>query len=183
MKFVLDVCVSSRSLTKLLSDLGHDVRLAGDVDPRASDERILSLAREEGRILLTEDKDFGELVFVQRLQHPGIVRFLEMRVDEQVAAMQELLSQYSVDMEGGGPDRGDQRPNPCPSLNKLVPLEHSAQLLASPTLSPRSVQPAGQTHSGWCLPNVSRKTQGSSGTLVSIMDSRKSAPPVRQSST
>ncbi len=101
MKFLLDVCVSSRSLTKQLSDLGHDVRLAGDVDPRASDERILSLAREEGRILLTEDKDFGELVFVQRLQHPGIVRFLEMRVDEQVAAMQELISQYSVDMEGG----------------------------------------------------------------------------------
>ncbi len=60
MKFLLDVCVSSRSLTKLLRDRGHDVRLAEDVDPRASDERILSLAREEGRILLTEDKDFGE---------------------------------------------------------------------------------------------------------------------------
>ncbi len=119
MKFLLDVCVSSRSLTKLISDLGHDVRLAGDVDPRASDERILSLAREEGRILLTEEKDSGG-------GNAGAPLPVQRRHGR------------------GRPDRGDQRPNPCPSLNKLVPLEHSAQLLASPTLSPRSVQPAAQ---------------------------------------
>jgi hypothetical protein len=32
---------------------------------------LLALAREEGRVLITEDKDFGELVFLRGLPHPG----------------------------------------------------------------------------------------------------------------
>ncbi len=92
MKFLLDVCASSQSLRTLLADLGHDVRLAVDVDPRASDETLLDLAFQEKRVLVTEDKDFGELVFVRRLPHPSIVRFVEMRVEDQVAAMRELLT-------------------------------------------------------------------------------------------
>jgi len=54
----------------LLADLGHDVRPVFDVDPRASDEAILALALQDERVLVTEDKDFGELVFVHRLPHP-----------------------------------------------------------------------------------------------------------------
>lgn len=101
MKFLLDVCTSSRSLRRLLADLGHDVRLAGDVDARASDEVLLNLALQEGRILITEDKDFGELVFVHRRPHPAIVRFVEMRVQDQVTAMRELLDRYRREMESG----------------------------------------------------------------------------------
>jgi predicted nuclease of predicted toxin-antitoxin system len=100
-KFLLDVCASSQSLRTLLADLGHDVRLAVDVDPRASDETLLDLAFQEKRVLVTEDKDFGELVFVHRLPHPSIIRFVEMRVEDQVAAMQELLNYYSAELEGG----------------------------------------------------------------------------------
>ena len=71
MKFLLDVCTSSRSLRKLLDDLGHDVRLAGDVDPRMPDDALLEMARQDSRVLITEDKDFGELVFVQRVRGEG----------------------------------------------------------------------------------------------------------------
>ena len=56
---------------------------------------------DEARVLVTEDKDFGELVFVRRLPHPAIVRFVEMRVEEQVEAMHELLEHYSTDLELG----------------------------------------------------------------------------------
>ena len=101
MKFLLDVCASSQSLRTLLTDLGHDVRLAMDVDPRASDETLLALAFQEKRVLVTEDKDFSELVFVRRLPHPSIVRFVEMRVEDQVAAMRELLDHYSAELEDG----------------------------------------------------------------------------------
>ena len=101
MKFLLDVCASSRSLRTLLTDLSHDVCSVLDVDPRASDETILNLALQEARILVTEDKDFGELIFVHRLPHPAIVRFFEMRVEEQVGAMQELLAHYSAELEAG----------------------------------------------------------------------------------
>jgi predicted nuclease of predicted toxin-antitoxin system len=70
MKFLLDVCASSRALRTLLTDLGHDVLSALDRDPRASDEALLGLAMQEARVLITEDKDFGELVerFVNTLQ-------------------------------------------------------------------------------------------------------------------
>ena len=80
MKFLLDVCVCSRSLCGLLTDLKHDVRLALDIDPPAEDEILLDLALRENRIFVTEDKDFGELVFVHRRPHRTIVRFVEMRV-------------------------------------------------------------------------------------------------------
>lgn len=85
----------------MLTDLGHDVLSAVDVDLRASDETLLDLAFREGRVLVTEDKGFGELVFVRRLPHPSIVRFVEMRVEDQVAAMRELLDRYQAEMQGG----------------------------------------------------------------------------------
>ncbi|TKB72765.1 MAG: hypothetical protein E8D45_10075 [Nitrospira sp.] len=62
---------------------------------------MLALARQEGRIVVTEDKDFGELIVVQRRPHSGIVRFLDMRVEEQVVAMREVLTHYRVDLETG----------------------------------------------------------------------------------
>jgi predicted nuclease of predicted toxin-antitoxin system len=49
---------------------------------------------------VTEDKDFGELVFVRRLPHRTIIRFIEMRVEEQVAAMRELLDYYPTELQG-----------------------------------------------------------------------------------
>jgi len=60
MKFLLDVCSSSRSLRKTLIDLGHDVLSAVDMNLQATDESLLDLALQEGRVLVTEDKDFGE---------------------------------------------------------------------------------------------------------------------------
>jgi len=82
MKFLLDVCCSSRSLRAFLNHLGHDVHTVGDDDPTASDDAVLAQAFRDGRIVLTADKDFGEIVFVQRRPHAGIVRFLDMPVEE-----------------------------------------------------------------------------------------------------
>ncbi len=99
MKFLLDVCCSSRSLRRLLDELGHDVRLVSDADPRASDGTVLAMAHEEGRVVITEDKDFGELIAVQRRPHSGIIRFLELSISEQVQAMQEVLMHYRSELE------------------------------------------------------------------------------------
>lgn len=51
----------------MLTEKGYDVFSAMEKAPRASDEVLLALANEEQRILITEDKDFGDLMFVQRL--------------------------------------------------------------------------------------------------------------------
>ena len=100
MKFLLDVRVSSHSLQAFLVEQGHDVLSAVAVDPRASDDRLLALALEDDRALVTEDKDFGELVFVRRLPHGPIVRLVELTVDEQVGGMAELLDRHAADLSG-----------------------------------------------------------------------------------
>ena len=45
------------------------------MDPGIDDERVLRLADSQGALLLTSDKDFGELVFRQRLLHSGVILF------------------------------------------------------------------------------------------------------------
>ncbi len=52
-------------------------------------------------MLVTEDKDFGALVFVRRLPHPCIIRFVAMRVEEKVAAMSELLECHADAIRDG----------------------------------------------------------------------------------
>ena len=101
MNFLLDVCASSRALQALLIDLGHDVISALERHSRASDEALLMLAIQENRVLITEDKDFGELVFVRRLPHPCIIRFVDMQIEEKVAAMRELLEHHTDAMREG----------------------------------------------------------------------------------
>lgn len=101
MKFLLDVCVSSRSLQAFLVQLGYDTLSVLALDPRASDEQLLMLARKEDRVLVTEDdKDCGELVFVRKLPHAPIVRLVELSVEEQVRAVDELLERHAAALTG-----------------------------------------------------------------------------------
>ena len=95
------MCASSRRMQATLARLGHDVVSALECDPRASDEVLLALATSEERVLITEDKDFGELVFVRRLPHPCIIRFVEMTVAEKVSAMENLLEREEDAMRQG----------------------------------------------------------------------------------
>jgi len=100
MKFLLDVCVSSRSLTAFLFDAGHDVLSALAIDPRAADERLLEYAFLDDRILVTEDKDFGELIFVQQRSHGPVIRLVELSIDEQISAIRELIVQHTHELTG-----------------------------------------------------------------------------------
>jgi predicted nuclease of predicted toxin-antitoxin system len=52
---------------------GHDVSAIVELHPGATDETVLSLARAEARVLLTEDKDFGLLAYSGGQQAPGVV--------------------------------------------------------------------------------------------------------------
>ena len=75
MKFLLDENIDARLLPFLL-DLGHDVTsVAKDYLYGLLDEDVLALAHQEQRILLTNDRDFGELIFLQGLPHSGILLF------------------------------------------------------------------------------------------------------------
>jgi predicted nuclease of predicted toxin-antitoxin system len=52
---------------------GHDVVAAAVVCPGAPDDDVVALAIAEGRILVSEDKDFGNLAVRQGLRPPGLV--------------------------------------------------------------------------------------------------------------
>ena len=101
MKFLLDACAASRALHEALVELGHDVLSAWEGYARATDEALLALAYQEGRVLVTEDKDFGELVFLRRQPHPCIVRLVELRVAETVEAMRHLIELHGDAMREG----------------------------------------------------------------------------------
>ena len=55
-----------------LRDSGHDVRAIRETDGGAPDDLVIEIARNERRVLLTEDKDFGELVYPRAQPSPGV---------------------------------------------------------------------------------------------------------------
>jgi predicted nuclease of predicted toxin-antitoxin system len=67
MKFLLDQDVYAVT-ARFLNHLGHDVVPVVQIGlSQAEDEEILRVAQEQGRVLVTRDRDFGNLVFVQAL--------------------------------------------------------------------------------------------------------------------
>lgn len=72
MGFPADESVDREIVHRLRED-GHSVAYVAEMDPGIDDKDVLSAANQQGAILLTADKDFGELVFRQRLVSKGIV--------------------------------------------------------------------------------------------------------------
>jgi predicted nuclease of predicted toxin-antitoxin system len=56
-----------------LREEGHQVIYVAELDPGVDDGTILDLARRQGALLLTFDKDFGELIFRQRRAPSGVL--------------------------------------------------------------------------------------------------------------
>lgn len=72
MNFVADENIDRQIEDRLRAD-GHKVRPVAEMEPGISDEVILNKANQENAILLTADKDFGELVFRQRRLSQGVI--------------------------------------------------------------------------------------------------------------
>jgi len=71
MRWLGDECVSA-SLVMALRAAGHDVFYVAETAAGLSDTDVIALASRENRLLLTEDKDFGDLVFRWRRPVPGV---------------------------------------------------------------------------------------------------------------
>jgi len=100
MKLLLDTCVWGGAKRELV-EAGHDVVWAGDWAEDPGDEQLLSRAREEGRIVVTLDKDYGELAIVRRQPHAGIVRLVDHSATRQAAVCLHVLSLHAVALEAG----------------------------------------------------------------------------------
>jgi len=77
MKLLLDTCVWGGAKAELQA-ARHDVLWTGDLPADPGDTEILAQAHREGRVLITLDKDFGELAIVRGLPHSGIIRLVDI---------------------------------------------------------------------------------------------------------
>lgn len=82
MKILLDTCVWSGARA-VLEDAGYDVIWTGDWEQDPGDNEILAYAYRESRILVTLDKDFGELAIVFNRPHSGILRLVNLSARQQ----------------------------------------------------------------------------------------------------
>lgn len=90
--FLIDESLGQR-LVKLLREQGHEVASVIESMPGASDTQVLSKAVNERRLLVTNDKDFGELVYRRKLKHSGIIllRLEEETPDAIVRLLDSLI--------------------------------------------------------------------------------------------
>ena len=72
MTFLVDESVDGQIVDRLRQD-GRIVWYVAQMEPGISDNSVLNLANREKALLLTADKDSGELVFRQRRLAPGVV--------------------------------------------------------------------------------------------------------------
>ena len=72
MRWLVDECVDA-GLVAHLRSAGHDVVYMAEAAPAANDKDVMLRAQAEGRVLLTDDKDFGDLVFRRGEPIPGVV--------------------------------------------------------------------------------------------------------------
>src|ERR671933_1571611 len=103
MKFLLDQSADFR-LIPYLRELGHDVTaISRNYPPGLADEDVLTIAREEARVLIVADRDFGELIFQQELAHAGVIFFrlpgatLQTKIDH----LNTVLEEHTDELERG----------------------------------------------------------------------------------
>ena len=97
MRIVADESVEGPTVSALRA-AGHHVLFIAGTSPGIEDAEVLGLARKEQALLLTADKDFGELVFRNRETHSGIL--LIRSLDE----ADENAANTVIAIEHHGPD-------------------------------------------------------------------------------
>jgi predicted nuclease of predicted toxin-antitoxin system len=103
MKFLADMGISPRTVT-FLKSLGHDVvHLQEQGLGRLSDPLTLRKAREEGRVLLTHDLDFGELMAASGEELPSVVifRLHDMRPERVNLYLKQIVTEHDEVLEQG----------------------------------------------------------------------------------
>jgi len=100
MKILLDTCIWGCAM-RHLQELGHDVIWSGEWERDPGDSEILRIAHKEGRVLITQDKDFGELAIVFREPHAGIIRLVGIAAREQARYVHYVIKRYEAELEQG----------------------------------------------------------------------------------
>ena len=96
-RFLVDSC-SSKFVVEALRNQQPDVVWIPESEMDPGDGVILQRANTEDRILITADKDFGDLVFVYNKPHPTIIRLVDIPPKRQMQLLTHILQNYSEEM-------------------------------------------------------------------------------------
>ena len=105
MQFLVDESVGKK-FSDILKNSGKDVIFVGDTIPEVDDESVLSFANKANRIIITADKDFGELIFKLDKSSKGIILFRtsitdpEKRFEMVKGALEKAKGKFVVVEEG-----------------------------------------------------------------------------------
>ena len=96
MRFVVDECIGSKA-AQWMRDENYEVFSVFDEARGMLDDEILAKAFSENWILITNDKDFGEMVFRERREHHGVIflRLEDERAANKIEVLRRLLESYA----------------------------------------------------------------------------------------
>ncbi|MBN3905346.1 MAG: DUF5615 family PIN-like protein [Nostoc sp. NMS1] len=101
MKFLGDENLDWQIVERLRLD-GHEVLYVVEMEPGIPDDEVLNLANNEGAILLTSDKDFGELVFRLRRIAAGVVliRLFGLSSNDRAEIIVNAINEHTDELLG-----------------------------------------------------------------------------------
>jgi predicted nuclease of predicted toxin-antitoxin system len=93
---------AGQAVADAIRHLGHDTQFVRDRDPKMPDTNILTWAVGEQRLVVTMDKDFGELVYRSGQPHAGVLllRLEAARTAEKVRVVTDILTTYGNQLPG-----------------------------------------------------------------------------------
>ena len=101
MRFIVDECTGP-AVARWLRQLGHNVVSIYEESRGLEDDEVLERATAENRILVTNDKDFGEMIFREGKTHRGVIllRLEDERAPNKIRVLERLLKHHSDQLEG-----------------------------------------------------------------------------------
>lgn len=101
MRLLADECCHS-DLVRLLREAGLDVASVAELNPSIQDIDVLAMAHDMGRILLTDDKDFGEIAVLRLQPALGVILLRTQSVNPAFEARRVLQLQdaHGPDLDG-----------------------------------------------------------------------------------
>lgn len=90
------------AVVRVLRTAGHDVTAVTEISPGIEDEVVIDLAISGNRILLTEDKDFGQLVYAHMRTTGGVIftRFPSRVRRSLPGVVNGLVSKFGAQLAG-----------------------------------------------------------------------------------
>ena len=95
MKILADENISARLVERLRQE-GYEVEYIVEIARGSKDFTVLDIANKQGALLITDDKDFGELVFHQHLKASGVllIRLASLSPSEEIEIVTGVIRSY-----------------------------------------------------------------------------------------